>query len=244
MSTILQEIEAQISGAKTAVARQNVGIVREIGDGVAKIEGLTDAMLNEMLDFGNGITGLALNLEETEVGAIILGDYTSIREGQEVKTTGRLLQVPVGKALLGRVVNTLGQPVDGKGPIKTDSFYPLEKIAPGVIKRRSVSQPVQTGIMAIDAMIPIGRGQRELIIGDRATGKTTIAIDTIISQARLNKAGEKGEVKDYRPLYCSYFSVGQKNSNVARTLAVLEKEGAMPYTTIISAPRWNSSGRR
>src|SRR6266496_2124146 len=159
-----------------------------------------------------------------------------VREtGDEVKTTGKLLQVPVGKALLGRVVNTIGQPLDGKGDIKTDSFYPLEKIAPGVIKRRSVSQPVQTGIMAIDAMIPIGRGQRELIIGDRATGKTTIAIDTIISQARLNKAGEKGELKDYRPLYCIYVAVGQKNSNVARTLAVLEKEGAMPYTTIISA---------
>src|SRR3954466_10779054 len=155
MSTLLQEIEARISGAKTATVRQNVGTVREIGDGVAKIEGLTDAMLNEMLDFGNGITGLALNLEETEVGAIILGDYTKIEEGSEVRTTGKLLQVPVGKAMLGRVVNALGQPVDGKGPIKTDVAYPVEKIAPGIIKRKSVSQPVQTGIMAIDAMIPI-----------------------------------------------------------------------------------------
>src|ERR671938_4258 len=139
MSTLLQEIEAQISGAKTTTAKQNVGTVREIGDGVAKIEGLTDAMLNEMLDFGNGITGLALNLEETEVGAIILGDYTGIKEGQEVRTTGRLLQVPVGKGLLGRVVNSLGQPVDGKGPVQTDATYPVEKIAPGIIKRRSVS---------------------------------------------------------------------------------------------------------
>src|SRR5476649_2445885 len=190
MSNLLQEIEAQISGAKTATAKQNVGTVREIGDGVAKIEGLTDTMLNEMLDFGNGVTGLALNLEETEVGAIILGDYTKIKEGDEVRTTGKLLQVPVGKGLLGRVVNTLGQPLDGKGPIKSDVAYPIEKIAPGVIKRKSVSQPVQTGIMAIDAMIPIGRGQRELIIGDRATGKTTIAIDTIINQARINKANE------------------------------------------------------
>src|SRR6516162_133388 len=163
MSSLLQEIEAQISAVKTTAAKQNVGTVREIGDGVAKIEGLTDAMLNEMLDFGNGVTGLALNLEETEVGAIILGDYTKIEEGAEVRTTGKLLQVPAGKALLGRVVNALGLLVDGKGPIKTDIAYPVEKIAPGIIRRRSVSQPVQTGVMAVDAMIPIGRGQRELI---------------------------------------------------------------------------------
>src|ERR1700679_3251897 len=167
MSNLLQEIEAQIAGAKTATAKQNVGIVREIGDGVAKIEGLTDTMLNEMLDFGNGVVGLALNLEETEVGAIILGDYTKIKEGAEVRTTGKLLQVPVGKGLLGRVVNTIGQPLDGKGPIKSEVSYPVEKIAPGIIKRKSVSQPLQTGIMSVDAMIPIGRGQRELIIGDR-----------------------------------------------------------------------------
>src|SRR5882724_10985673 len=177
MSNLLQEIEAQISGAKTATAKQNVGVVREIGDGVAKVEGLTHAMLNEMLDFGNGVTGLALNLEETEVGVIILGDYTGVKEGQEVRTTGRLLQVPVGKGLLGRAVNVLGQPVDGKGPVKSETTYPVEKIAPGIIKRRSVRQPVQTGIMAVDAMIPIGRGQRELIIGDRSTGKTTICVD-------------------------------------------------------------------
>src|SRR5881275_2721725 len=187
MSTLLQEIESKISGVKTTVGRQNVGTVREVGDGVAKIEGLSDVMLNEMLEFPGGVFGLALNLEENEVGVVLLGDDKGISEGSEVKTTGRLLSVPVGKGLLGRVVNTIGQPLDGKGEIKSDTFYPLEKIAPGVIKRRSVSQPVQTGIMAIDAMIPIGRGQRELIIGDRATGKTTIAIDTIISQARLNK---------------------------------------------------------
>ena len=188
MSTLLQEIESKISGAKTSVTKQNVGTVREIGDGVAKIEGLTDAMLNEMLDFGNGVVGLALNLEETEVGAVILGDYTGVREGQEVRTTGKLLSVPVGKGLLGRVVNALGQPLDGKGPIKNDATYPIEKIAPGIIKRKSVSQPVQTGIMAVDAMIPIGRGQRELIIGDRSTGKTTIGVDAMINQARINKA--------------------------------------------------------
>ena len=235
MSTLLQDIEAQISGLKTGVAKQNVGTVREIGDGVAKVEGLSDAMLNEMLDFGNGIVGLALNLEETEVGVIILGDYTTIKEGQEVRTTGKLLQVPVGKALLGRVVDSLGRPIDGKGPITAESFYPVEKIAPGIIRRRPVSQPVQTGIMAIDAMIPIGRGQRELIIGDRSTGKTTIGIDTIISQARLNKAAEAAGDKTYRPLYCIYVAVGQKQSNVARVIAVLEEAGAMPYTIIISA---------
>src|SRR6266404_6976320 len=190
MSTLLQEIEAQIAGVKTATTKQNVGVVREIGDGVAKIEGLADAMLNEMLDFGNGVIGLALNLEETEVGAIILGDYTKVAEGGEVRTTGKLLQVPVGKGMLGRVVNSLGQPVDGKGPVKSEVAYPVEKIAPGIIKRRSVSQPVQTGIMAVDAMIPIGRGQRELIIGDRSTGKTTIGVDTIINQARMNNAAQ------------------------------------------------------
>ncbi|MDQ2868317.1 MAG: F0F1 ATP synthase subunit alpha [Verrucomicrobiota bacterium] len=236
MSSILEEIETKIAGLKTSTSKSNVGVVRESGDGVARIEGLSDVMLNEMIEFPGGIFGLALNLEETEVGAILLGDMTKVSEGDEARTTGRLLSVPVGKGLLGRVVNTIGQPLDGKGPVKSDVAYPLEKIAPGIIKRRSVNQPVQTGIMAIDAMVPIGRGQRELIIGDRATGKTTIAIDTIISQARLNKAGEEGRIKDFRPLYCIYVAIGQKNSNVARALNVLEKEGAMPYTTIVSAP--------
>jgi F-type H+/Na+-transporting ATPase subunit alpha len=241
MSTLLKDIEAQIAGAKTAVSKQNVGVVREIGDGVAKVEGLSDAMLNEMLDFGDGITGLALNLEETEVGAIILGDYTKISEGGEVRTTGKVLQVPVGKAMLGRVVDVLGQPVDGKGPIKSDVAYPVEKIAPGIIKRKSVSQPVQTGIMSVDAMIPIGRGQRELIIGDRSTGKTTLCIDTIISQARLNKAAETAGDKEYRPLYCIYVAIGQKQSNIARLLAVLEEAGAMPYTIIVCATASDSA---
>jgi F-type H+/Na+-transporting ATPase subunit alpha len=241
MSTLLQEIESQISGVKAGVAKQNVGIVREIGDGVAKIEGLTDAMLNEMLDFGNGVVGLALNLEETEVGAIILGDYTGVREGQEVRTTGRLLQVPVGKGLLGRVVNALGQPLDGKGPIKSETAYPVEKIAPGIIRRKSVSQPLQSGIMAIDAMIPIGRGQRELIIGDRSTGKTTIGIDTIISNARLNRTAETNKEADFRPVYSIYVAVGQKQSNIARVIAVLEKEGALPYTIIVSASASDSA---
>jgi F-type H+-transporting ATPase subunit alpha len=244
MSTLLQDIEAQIAGVKTTAAKQNVGVVREIGDGVAKVEGLTDAMLNEMLDFGHGITGLALNLEETEVGAIILGDYTKIEEGDEVRTTGKLLQVPVGKGLLGRVVDSLGLPVDGKGPITAETNYPVEKIAPGIIRRRSVSQPVQTGIMAIDAMIPIGRGQRELIIGDRSTGKTTICVDTIINQARMNSAAAAAGDKDYRPLYCIYVAIGQKQSNVARVVSVLEEHKAMPYTIVVVASASDSASNQ
>ncbi len=241
MANLLQEIEAQILGAKTAAGRQTIGIIREIGDGVAKVEGLADVMLNEMLDFGEGITGLALNLDETEVGAIILGDYTRLEEGDEVRGTGKLLQVPVGKGLLGRVVNTLGEPLDGKGPIHSETAYPVEKLAPGIIRRRPVSQPVQTGIMSIDAMIPIGRGQRELIIGDRSTGKTTICIDTIISQARLNRAAEAAGDSSYRPLYCIYVAIGQKQSTVARFVTVLEEAGAMPYCIIVAAPASDSA---
>jgi len=241
MANLIQEIEAQISGAKTAAIRQNVGTIREIGDGVARVEGLGDVMLNEMLDLGRGITGLALSLEETDVGVIILGDYTSLQEGDEVRTTGKLLQVPVGKGLLGRVVNTLGEPVDGKGPIASQEAYPVEKVAPGIMRRRPVSQPVQTGIMAIDAMIPIGRGQRELIIGDRSTGKTTICIDTIISQARLNRDAEAAGDKDYRPLYCIYVAIGQKQSTIARLISVLEEAEAMPYTIVIASPAADSA---
>src|SRR6188474_1157504 len=236
MVDLLQEIEQQIAGAKAAAARQTIGVIREIGDGVAKIEGLGDAMLNEMLDFGHGITGLALNLDETEVGAIILGDYTKLQEGDEVRGTGRLLQVPVGKGLLGRVVNTLGEPLDGKGPIQSSAAYPVEKVAPGIIKRRPIGQPVQTGIMPIDAMIPIGRGQRELIIGDRSTGKTTICIDTILSQARLNRAAEAAGDATYRPLYSIYVAIGQKQSTVARIITTLDEAGAMPYTVVLAAP--------
>lgn len=233
MSSILQELESAISGLKTEVNRTNVGVVREVGDGVVKIEGLTEVRLNEMIEFGNGLFGLALNLEENEVGAILLGDDAGVKEGDECKTTGRLLQVPVGKGLLGRVINASGQPLDGKGPIASDTFYNVEKIAPGIIQRRSVSQPVQTGIMAIDAMIPIGRGQRELIIGDRATGKTTIAIDAIINQARINKANEGKP--GFRPLYSIYVGIGQKNSNIARVLGILEEAGALAYTIVVSA---------
>jgi len=244
MADLLNEIKAQIAGAKATAAKQNVGVIREVGDGVAKIEGLSDAMLNEMIDLGNGVTGLALNLDETEVGVVILGDYTQLKEGGEARTTGKLLQVPVGKGLLGRVVNLLGEPIDGKGPIKSDKTYPVEKTAPGIIRRRSVNQPVQTGIMPIDAMIPIGRGQRELIIGDRGTGKTTICIDTIISQARLNKAAELAGDKDYRLLYCIYVAIGQKQSTIARVISVLEQAGAMPYTIVVASPASESAANQ
>jgi len=241
MSELLAEIEAQISGVKTEVARENVGVVREIGDGVAKIEGLTGAMMNEMLDFGGGVMGLALNLEETEVGAVILGDHIGIAEGQEVKTTGKLLSVPVGKALLGRVVDALGRPVDGKGDIASDTSYPIEKIAPGIIKRKSVSQPVQTGIMAVDAMIPIGRGQRELVIGDRQTGKTAVCIDAIINNARINREGEESGDPDFRPLYSIYVAVGQKRANVAKVIQDLEANDALQYTIVVTATASDSA---
>jgi F-type H+-transporting ATPase subunit alpha len=241
MASLLQEIEAQISGAKTAAIRRSVGVIREIGDGVARVEGLGDVMLNEMLDFGGGITGLALSLEETDVGVIVLGDYSVLQEGDEVRATGKLLQVPVGKGLLGRVVNVLGEPIDGKGPIVSDTAYPVEKIAPGIMRRRPISQPVQTGIMAIDAMIPIGRGQRELIIGDRSTGKTTICIDAIISQARLNREAEARGDKDYRPLYSIYVAIGQKQSTIARLISVLDEAGAMPYTIVLASPAADSA---
>ena len=243
MAKLIEEIEAQIAGTKTT-AKQNVGIIREVGDGVAKIDGLSDAMLNEMIDLGHGVTGLALNLDATEVGVVVLGDYTQLKQGDEVRTTGKVLQVPVGKGLLGRVVNVLGEPVDGKGPIQYDKTYPVEQTAPGIIRRRSVDQPVQTGTMAIDAMIPIGRGQRELIIGDRATGKTTICIDTIISQARLNKAAEAAGDKDYRLLYCIYVAIGQKESTIARFIAALEAAGAMPYTIVVAAPASESAANQ
>jgi F-type H+-transporting ATPase subunit alpha len=241
MSNILQEIGSQIAGLKTAVTKSNVGIVREIGDGAAKIEGLSDVMLNEMIEFPGGVYGLALNLEETEVGCVLLGSGENIKAGDEVRTTGRLLSVPVGKSLLGRVVNALGQAIDGKGEIKGETQYPVEKLAPGIIARKSVSVPVQTGIMAIDAMIPIGRGQRELIIGDRSTGKTTIAVDTIISQAQQNKAAEQGKLQGHKPLYCIYVAIGQKQSNIARVVKTLEDAGAMEYTTIVSASASDSA---
>ena len=187
MSSIIEQIEQQIASLETKAVKKNTGSILQIADGVAKVDGLSEVMYNEMIEFPGDVFGIALNLEEDEVGVVIMGDPRHLKEGDEARTTGRLLSVPVGKGLLGRVVDALGRPIDGKGAIDSQEYYPVEKIAPGIIPRKSVDQPVQTGIMAIDSMIPIGRGQRELIIGDRSTGKTAIAIDTIINQARINR---------------------------------------------------------
>jgi len=244
MSSILQELEKEIANVSSSVQKSNVGTVRTIGDGVAKVEGLSDVALNEMIEFPGGLVGLALNLEEAEVGVVLLGDSLHIKEGDECKTTGKLLSVPVGENMLGRVVDNLGRPLDGKGDIEAADQYPVEKIAPGIIKRKSVSVPVQTGIMSVDAMIPLGRGQRELIIGDRSTGKTTIAVDTIIAQAQQNKAAAEGRLEGHKPLYCIYVAVGQKRSNIARTVQTLEAAGAMENTCIVAASASDSAANQ
>ncbi|MEQ9825707.1 MAG: F0F1 ATP synthase subunit alpha [Puniceicoccaceae bacterium] len=236
MSSIIEQIEQEIKNLDTRVQQTNVGRIAAIADGVARIEGLSEVMFNEMIEFPGGLIGQALNLEEDEVGCVIFGDISKLKEGDEVKTTGRLFSVPVGMELLGRTVDALGQPIDGKGPIDAKEFYPVEKIAPGIMPRKSVDQPVQTGIMSIDSMIPIGRGQRELIIGDRATGKTTIAIDTIVNQARINDKGLASGDESFRPIYSIYVAVGQKNANVARIIRTLEQADALKYTIIVSAP--------
>ncbi len=215
-------IKKQIEAYESKIEVSEVGTVIQVGDGIARIHGLANAMAGELLEFANGVMGMVQNLEEHNVGAIILGPYTDIREGDLVKRTGRIMEVPVGEALLGRVVNPLGQPVDGKGPIDTPHFRPIESPAPGVIDRKSVHEPMQTGIKAIDSMVPIGRGQRELIIGDRQTGKTAIAIDTIINQ--------KGQ-----DMICIYVAIGQKQSTVASVVEVLRKKGAMDYTIVVTA---------
>ena len=219
IASILRE---QIEGFGTTVVATDVGTVIEAGDGVARIHGLSGVMYSELLEFGNGSMGLALNLEEESVSAVVMGEYDDIREGTEVRSTGRIIEVPVGDALIGRVVDPLGNPMDGKGPIQTDKTRPVERIAPGVTLRKSVNQPVQTGIKSIDAMFPIGRGQRELIIGDRSTGKSAIALDAIINQ----KGGD---------LLCIYVAIGQKAAKVAQVVATLEEHGAMEYTTVVAA---------
>lgn len=219
---ILDSLKKQIENFEDSLRIENIGRVIEVGDGIAKISGLTDCKASEMLDFGNDVYGVALNLEQDTVGAMILGDYLKIKEGDEVKSTGRILEVPVGENMIGRVINPLGVALDGKGEIKTDKYYPVEKIAPGVISRQTVTQPLQTGIKAIDSMIPIGRGQRELIIGDRQTGKTALAIDTIINQKDQN-------------MICIYVAIGQKESKIAKIVAKLEEFGAMDYTTVVVA---------
>ncbi|MFV2064849.1 MAG: F0F1 ATP synthase subunit alpha [Chloroflexota bacterium] len=219
---ITQIIKSAIDEFDAGVETRSVGTVVEVGDGIARIYGLEGALASELLEFPGGIKGMALNLEEETVGAVILGDYTQIKEGDTVKTTGTVVEVPVGAALIGRVVDALGQPIDDKGPIAATDSRAVERVAPGVIARKSVDTPVQTGIKAIDALIPIGRGQRELIIGDRQTGKTTVAIDTIINQ--------KG-----KGLVCIYVAIGQKLSTVAKTVAVLEQFGAMEHTIVVVA---------
>ncbi|HAY75979.1 MAG TPA: F0F1 ATP synthase subunit alpha [Opitutae bacterium] len=236
MSTITDIIRKEIENLSTDATRTNVGVITTLADGVARVSGLSKVMFNEMIEFPNNVLGIALNLEEESVGCVLLGDTSSLKEGDEARTTGKLLSVPVGKELLGRVVDGVGRPIDEKGPIDAKQSFPVERIAPGIIPRKSVDQPLQTGIMAVDSMVPIGRGQRELIIGDRSTGKTTIAIDTIINQAKINKQGEESGNPDFRPVYCIYVAVGQKNSNVARTIKVLEDKGALQYVTIVSAP--------
>lgn len=236
MSTIVEAIQKEIQGLEKKSTKKNVGRIIAVADGVAKLDGLSEAMLNERLEFPGGVEGVVLNLEEDEVGCVLLGDCSRLKEGDEAKTTGTLLSVPVGKELLGRVVDAMGHPIDGKGAIDAKQTAPIEKIAPGIIPRRSVDQPLQTGIMAIDSMIPIGRGQRELIIGDRSTGKTTIAIDTIINQANLNRKGIESGDPEFRPVYSIYVAIGQKNSNIARTIKILEDAGALEYTIIVAAP--------
>lgn len=221
-SKYTQELTDKITGFERSLEVRNIGEVIEAGDGIAQVRGLTGVRAQELVQFENGLKGIAFNLKEEKVGVIILGDYSTIDEGMLVETTGKIASVPVGEQLIGRVVNALGEPIDGKGEIKTTRFQPIEKVAPGVIERRDVDTPVQTGIKSIDAMIPVGRGQRELIIGDRQTGKTAIAIDTIINQ--------KG-----RNLICIYVAIGQKKAAVARTVALLDQYGAMDHTIVVSA---------
>ena len=233
MDEIIKEITARINAVEMQNRRTNVGTIISLADGVARLNGLSEVMYNEMVDFGGGVTGIALNLGADEVGCILLGDASGVKEGGEARTTGKLLSVPVGKGLLGRVVDALGRPLDGKGDIVAEDYYPVEKIAPGILPRKSVNQPLQTGILEVDAMLPIGRGQRELIIGDRCTGKTAIALDAIINQAHINEANKGKE--GFRPVYSIYVAIGQKNSNIARTIQLLEKHDALKYTTIVAA---------
>lgn len=219
---ITTDLQKQIDSFEPSLEIRDVGYVLEDGDGIARVGGLTDVRAQELVQFANGVMGIAFNLEKDNVGVIIMGDYSGIEEGMQVRSTGRIASVPVGEGLVGRVVNALGEPIDGKGPIQFDNYRPIERIAPGVIARKDVDRPVQTGIKAIDSMIPIGRGQRELIIGDRQTGKTALTLDTIINQ--------KG-----KDLYCIYVAIGQKKAAIARSVAVLERYGAMDYTIVVVA---------
>jgi F-type H+-transporting ATPase subunit alpha len=219
ITTILRQ---EIENYDRAIDVSEVGTIISVGDGIARIHGLDNVMSGELIQFGHGVSGIAMNLEEDQVGAVLLGEYQHIKEGDEVRRTGKIMSVPVGEAMIGRVVDALGRPIDGKGPIATDKTFAIERIAPGVIDRQPVKQPMQTGIKAIDGMIPVGRGQRELIIGDRQTGKTAIALDAIINQ----KGGD---------MICIYVAIGQKRSTVAQVVRTLEEYGAMEYTIVVSA---------
>src|SRR5579871_5060299 len=219
---ITKILRQEIENYERAIDVSEVGSVISVGDGIARIHGLEKVMAGELIQFEHDVSGIAMNLEEDQVGAVLLGEYQHIVEGSGVRRTGRIMSVPVGDALVGRVVNALGQPIDGKGPIASDQFNPIERIAPGVVDRQPVKQPMQTGIKAIDAMIPIGRGQRELIIGDRQTGKTAIALDTIINQ----RGGD---------VICIYVAIGQKRSTVAQVIKTLEQYDAMKYSIVVSA---------
>src|SRR6266850_333099 len=219
---ITKILKEQIANFESTVTTDEVGTVISLGDGIARVHGLDKVMAGELLEFPHGVAGLAMNLEEDQVGAVLMGEFTEIREGDEVKRTGRIMSVPVGDAMVGRVVNSLGQPIDDKGPVATKEFIALERIAPGVIARQPVREPMATGIKAIDSMIPIGRGQRELIIGDRQTGKTAVALDTIINSKGKN-------------LICIYNAIGQKRSSIAQVVKVLEDAGAMEYTIVVAA---------
>src|SRR6056300_343165 len=228
ISTLIKE---RIENFEASAEARDVGTVIAVTDGIVRIHGLADARYGEMLEFPQNTFGMALNLEQDSVGSVVLGDYKHISEGDTVKTTGRILEVPIGEALLGRVVDSLGNPIDGKGPIETDLSAPIEKVAPGVIERQSVSQPVQTGLKSIDSMVPIGRGQRELIIGDRQTGKTAVAVDTIINQRGTG-------------IKCIYVAIGQKASSIAGVVRKLEEEGAMEHTIVVAAAASNSAAEQ
>jgi len=219
---ITEIIRQQLTGISRGIDVSEVGTVTSVGDGIARVYGLERVMAGELVQFPHDVAGLALNLEQDSVGVVLLGEASTIKEGDECKRTGRIMSVPVGKAMVGRVVNALGQPIDGKGPVNTTEFYPIERLAPGVVERQPVKQPLQTGLKAIDAMVPIGRGQRELIIGDRQTGKTAVAIDTILNQKGQN-------------VICVYVAIGQKKSTVAQVVKILEENGAMDYSIIVSA---------
>ena len=236
-SEISEVLKQQLADINSKVSFEETGTVLEVGDGVAHVYGLDNVCANELVEFENGVTGVALNLEESNVGVILLDNVNKVTEGMTVKRTGEIASIPVGEGLLGRVINVLGQPIDGKGPIEGSLVrLPLERKAPGVIFRQPVKQPLQTGIKAVDSMVPIGRGQRELIIGDRQIGKTAIAIDTIINQRSEFEAG--------KPVYCIYVAIGQKASSVAATVETLRQHGALDYTVVVAATAADSASMR